>query len=412
MAIFYYRYIQPDGRRKTGVVQLPLIEVRDAQIFLEETGNTVILVRRLSRVMEKIVGTLLPLVQKPVKLDDLIMFLNNLSAMLKAGISLMDALRVGVDKKESPGMARTVEQLRLQLEAGTRFSDAVEKHRDVFPDSVCFLVRVGDETGTLERTLKDASKHLARVRNISANTQKVLIYPAMVFLSTLGAAGFWVYTVVPKMVGLFQQMDVDLPPITLFLLALSKFLEQYIVLVLVGIIVLFFVVKTLIKTNKNVRFRFHQLQLRLPVVRTLVQTSTLSFMSEYFNLLTSAGIDIIQCLKILSESLDNEVYARKINEVKEGILHGDSLGEGFARTGVFPSFVLEMIKVGEQSGTLPDQLEYIAEEYRERLQNLVDNLSEVIQPLAIFVVGGIFVFILAGLLLPIYTLISQVSTAV
>ncbi|MBF0371010.1 MAG: type II secretion system F family protein [Magnetococcales bacterium] len=412
MAIFYYRYVQPDGPRKSGFLQLPLTEVRDVQSYLEEPGNTVISVRRLSPWLEQLVGGLMPLFQSKVQRDDLIMFLNNMSAMLRAGISLMDALRVSVDREENPGMSRTVEQIRLELEAGTRFSDAIENHKDVFPQAVCFLVRVGDETGTLDRTLKDASAHLARVRAIAANTQKVLIYPALVFLSTLGTAGFWIYYVVPKLMGIFNQLQVELPPITLFLMAMSKFLENHGLMLILGVVLFFGSVITLIKKNKSVRFRYHQLQLRLPVVRTLVRTSSLSFMSEYFNLLISAGIDIVTCLKILSESLDNEVYARNIGTVREGILQGQSLTEGFLKAGVFPPFVLEMIKIGEQTGALPDQLQYISDEYRERLQNLVDNLSEVIQPLAIFIVGGIFVFLLAGLLLPIYSLITQVSMGV
>ncbi|MBF0186383.1 MAG: type II secretion system F family protein [Magnetococcales bacterium] len=412
MAIYYYRYVQPDGIRQSGFKDLPLREILDVQTYLEEAGNTVIALRRLSSYQELIVGWFMRLFQSPVKRDDMIMFLNNMSAMLRAGISLVDALRVSMDKMESPGMSRVVELLRLQLESGTRFSDAVESHPDVFPQEVCFLVRVGDETGTLDRTLKDASDHLARLRTISSNTKKVLIYPVMVLLSTIGTAGFWIYYVVPKMMGIFHQLDVEMPPITVFLLDLSKFMESYIIIILITLFLVVSGIIALIKSNKDVRYRYHQILMHLPVSRVLVRTSSLSFMSEYFNLLISAGIDMITCLKILSESLSNEVYARKIHEVRESVLQGESLTEGFQQAQVFPAFVLEMIKVGEQSGTLPDQLQYIADEYRERLQNLVDTLSEVIQPLAIFLVGGVFVFLLAGLLLPIYSLISQVSMGI
>jgi len=220
---------------------------------------------------------------------------------------------------------------------------------------------------------------------------------------------FWFYYVVPKILSLFTEMDVTLPSLTIFLLKISEFIQNHFLSMVLGLALAIFIVVTAYKENRKVKRTTDALLLKLPLSSTIISASTMAFITEYFSLLIKAGIDILQSMTILKESIKNEIYREKLGEVRESLARGEGIADSFRSVLIFPLFVIRMINVGELSGTLPEQLSYIAEDYRNKLTVLVATIGKMIEPIVLVVAGAMFAIIIAGLFLPIYDLVSRVS---
>ncbi len=220
---------------------------------------------------------------------------------------------------------------------------------------------------------------------------------------------FWLYYVVPKIVMLFKEMDVQLPGLTIFIIKTSEFVQNYIFQIFVVVILAVFILITLYKQNRSFKKSMDYVLLKLPVVGTLVNASNLAFITEYFALLINAGIDILQAIKIMQEAVDNAVYSDKLGEVRESLTRSETIAASFTAALIFPNFVCRMINIGEISGTMSDQLEYIAKDYSNKLAMLVSSLGKMIEPIVLIVAGTMFAIIIAGLFLPIYDLIGNLG---
>jgi general secretion pathway protein F/type IV pilus assembly protein PilC len=205
-------------------------------------------------------------------------------------------------------------------------------------------------------------------------------------------------------------MDVTLPWITRLLITMSHYFQKYGAACLVGVILLVLLTYSGRRGNKQLRYIIDRLLLKLPVLSTIINASALAFITEYFSLLLNAGIDILQTMRILSDSVGNSVYSRKMVEIQERLATGEGISESFQNAKLFPRFVVRMLTVGEMSGNLTGQLDYIAGEYRRRLGNLVTLIGKMIEPAVLLFAGTIFAIILGALLLPIYDLLSRITS--
>jgi len=410
MSFFRYKMIRTDGQVLSGIMELPFNAVAAAHEYLEQRGLTVITIDRISEFVGRIHHLIDVYLRRRVRREELVEFLRNMGIMLRSGVPIQTTLEDATAHSENRFLIRVAEDVRLGIEAGLHFADAADQHRDIFPDTVRHLIRIGEETGNLDRTLMDAADHLDRMHQINTDTKKSLIYPGFVFAGLLGTTVFWVYYVIPSVADLFRNMNVKLPEITLFVLSAVQYLEQnllFIVTLLGAIILIIFLCVNFVPW---VRLRFHRLLMVMPITGKIVRASNLAFIAEYFSLFTSSGVDILRSLEILQQSITNEVYRQKITSIREGLIRGNTLTEEFGRSNVFPSFVVRMINVGELSGNLAEQLQYVATDYRRRLNDIVERIAEIMKPVAILIVGAFFVFIVIALFLPIYYLVGQIST--
>lgn len=406
---FRYKVMRADGRVTGGVLQLPLFTEPDAREYFERRGGTVVAVKQVGALAGWLLARTESRIGRNIKRDDLVEFLNNLSIMLRSGIPILTALSESITVAENRALIRTVEHIQLSIEAGLNFSTAVDQHKQVFPETVRYLIRIGEETGNLDRTLKDAAGHLERLRQIKSDASRSMIYPLFVFAATIGAALFWIFYVVPGMEELFIQMQLPLPAITIWMLEATGFLQRYALAIGAGLVAVVAACVLAVGNSRRARWTYHKIMLHLPIAGRITQASGLAFIAEYFSLFAASGIDILRSLKTLEGTVQNEVYREKIIAIREGLERGNSLSAEFKHARVFPSFVVRMINIGEQTGTLSQQLQYIAEEYRRRLRNIVENISEIIKPVAMLMVGGFFILIVVGLFLPVYQLIRQVG---
>lgn len=406
---FSYHVIDHEGGSSRGIAQLPYADSVEVITFLEQKGYTVLEVKQVGPVISGALRLLSGARKKKVERKEVSEFLSNLSVILKSGLPLMTGLQESVTESENPTLVETIEGVIQRVEGGIGFAEAASAYPEVFSNTVVYLIRLGEETGQLDRTIKDAALHLKKIDRIITETKQALIYPGFVFLTLTLATIFWFYSVVPKIVMLFKGMNVELPPITLALMSISEFIQAHLLDMAFGVFITVMALKELIRKNRRVRRAFHALLLKLPVVGVIVNASTLAFISEYFSLLLNSGIDLLKALEILSNSVGNEVFREKIDIVREELKAGAGVAAGFRRANVFSSFLIRMLSVGEQSGTLPEQLRFVAEEYSTRLSDIVTNIGKMIEPLVLMLAGAIFAVIGGGLFLPIYDLIGKVQ---
>ena len=409
MSYFRYKMIRRDGQVLSGVAEFPFNAAAGVHEYLEQRGLTVIAIERINEILGRSYQLFDSFLRRRVKREDLIEFLRNTGVMLRSGVPILTTLEDATAHSENSTLVKVAEDLRVGIESGLSFADAADLHRDIFPGTVRHLIRIGEESGNLDRTLMDAASHLDRLNQINTDTKKSLIYPGFTLAGIFGATLFWVYYVIPGIADLFRNMNVELPKITLFVLSSVEYLEQNLFFMLTMVAITVLVIYLCIKLIPWVRIRFHRLLTVLPITGKIVQASNLAFIAEYFSLFTASGIDILKSLHTLQDAVYNEFYKQKIVAIREGLIRGNSLTEEFGRSKVFPSFVVRMINVGEQSGNLEEQLQYVAADYRRRLNDIVERISEIMKPLVILIVGAFFVFIIIALFLPIYDLIGQIS---
>jgi general secretion pathway protein F/type IV pilus assembly protein PilC len=329
--------------------------------------------------------------------------------MLRSGITLTKALTEAADSTGRPRFEKDIKNIVFDIENGAKFSEAAEKHPHIFPHTVIRLIGIGEETGQLDKMFLDASEHIKRIHKIITDTRQALLYPAFVIFSITACFLFWFYYVVPKIVGLFKEMDVTLPALTIFVLQVSNLVKTHLLSILIAIAAVVLVFVMVCRAYRKVRKGRDILLLHLPISRTIVSSSALAFVSEYLSLLLNAGVDILQSVTIIKDSIKNELYRDKLTLVHKDLAEGEGIADSFQRATVFPSFVVRMVKVGEESGTLPEQLTHIADNYRNKLSIVVATLGKIIEPAVLIVAGTMFAIIIGGLFLPVYDLVSQLS---
>jgi len=406
---FRYKVMEPTGQIASGVIRLPYQDVISAMSYLERSDNTTLYVRKLGpffSLLFQLAGLRLKKkITRPFQAE----FFSNVSLMLRSGVTLTTALEEAATSSGRPDFESDIRDMISNIEGGASFSQAAEKYPYIFPGTAVHLIRIGEETGKLDRMLTDAAEHLKRMQTILSDTKQALLYPSFVFIALGAGLVFWFYYVVPKIVGLFKEMDVSLPPLTVFLIRLSDFVQDHFLSMIFGIAVVVLITMLGYKGNRRIRKLCDAILLKLPVSGTIISASAMAFITEYFSLLLSVGIDILQSMNILQDSIKNEVYREKLAEVREELATGKGISESFEHTPLFPSFVVRMLNVGEQSGTLPEQLSHIAEDYRNKLSIIVATIGKIIEPVVLVIAGAMFAVIIGGLFLPIYDLVSKVS---
>lgn len=409
MNFFRYKLIEDDGSVGKGILKLPYDNEPSVVTYLERHGNTVIFVKRISGAFFFLLNLFNFTARSKVKRTEVAEVLASISVMLKSGIPVLDALEEIVLENNNKALVETLDSMIFHLESGSNVTETVKHFPTIFPTMVVQLIRIGEETGTLERTMSDAANHLYRLQEIISDTKQALMYPAFVIGSMSLAMLFWFYAVVPTVIGLFSEMGVELPDITVAILHISEFIQSYIVFIVVGILAGLFCIHSLAKNNLFVRRSLHRFLHVLPVIGPVRHASILAFITEYFNLLLATGIDIFRSLEIITDAVSDEIYKEKLLKLSESIRNGVSVTDSFKAAKIFPNFIIRMISVGEQTGTLSDQLHAVSVEYRKRLTKTVETIGKMLEPIVLIFAGVMFAVIVAGLFLPIYDLIDAVS---
>ncbi|MBB1598678.1 type II secretion system F family protein [Variovorax sp. UMC13] len=408
---FYYSILLPHGRTQSGVAAISAELTVSAVAWLEKRHDGIVLkIYRLPPWAARIALVLSRLFRSALKPVELASLLRDLAVMNGSGIPIIEAVRaIAEDEAGGPGkrIAHVCLQLQEDLNAGASLGTAFGRQPEVFPETVRSLARIGDETGKMDDMLMESARHIDRVISLKADAKQAMVYPIVSFLSIFGAGGFWVVYVLPKLVGLFKQMNAKLPPITVAVIQMSDWLNENWMLLLFGIFAAVASLVAIWKYSPAVRRRVFELLHRTPVVKVILSSSGLAFFSEYLSLLIRSGLDVVNSLTILQGALKSVYYRERVLAIQAFVERGDRISQAMRQVGGFPSMMVRMVAVGEDSGTLDRQLSYLADEYSNRLKRAVGMLAELIKPLIVILAGGVFLFLIIALLLPVYDLVKQ-----
>jgi general secretion pathway protein F/type IV pilus assembly protein PilC len=412
---FYcYRLLLEDGRKKYGFSWFAVERDFSVLLWLERHYRAVVLgMYRCPDGINGVLRVLERLYVSPVGKEDLSGMLRDLSLMLQSGVPIIDGLRMIVEDASYGIPGATVRAARLllgELEGGASVSQAFSRHPDLFPEIVRHLVDIGNESGTLDRMFLEASMHLERIVTMGRDARRALIYPAFVFASILAAAVFWLYYVIPGLSDMFRQFHARMPPLTVAVMEFSEWMHAHIALSASLLLLLILIPWIAFRHNEKVRNQAFALGHKLPISGLLLRTSGMAFFTEHLALLIRAGLNMLQSLDILERATTDEYYREAIGKIRRVVERGEHLSAAMRATNRFPPLALRMISVGEETGTLDEQLGHLAQEYRRRLTHVIASLSEIIKPVIILAAGAFFIFVIVALLLPVYDLIGQVMS--
>jgi general secretion pathway protein F/type IV pilus assembly protein PilC len=402
MNIYKYKAVDFNGKVLKG-----FIKAQD-----ESNATSALTIKNLYIVsiskMPNIFAPFLSLFSFKIKNAELIEFAKNLSIMLKAGIPLTTALSDIAENITKEKFKRIIADLRDLVEKGIFFSEAIAYHREVFPQIFHYLIKIGEETGRLDASLDDLVEHFQKIEDLKTAIKRALIYPIFATVASFGAMGFWIVYVLPKIVSAMKSMDVKIPFITNLLVELGLFIQKFFYLIPVFFIVLFLAFQ-FFKKNSKFRWMRSYLSFKLPIFKQIFYTRAVALFCEQMRILIGAGIPIDNALDMTADVVNNELMKIAIKNAKEKILTGNSISDSLKEEKIFPSLLIRLVNVGETSGKLEEQLNFLNNHYTAYLREYSARLGKVIEPVMIGVIGLFFAIVLVSLLSPLYDLISKLG---
>jgi general secretion pathway protein F len=344
---------------------------------------------------------------KRVRIQDVAVMTRQLATLIEAGLPMVPALNSLSHQIENPNLQKVVSQIRERVKEGTSLSDALREFPRVFSNLYVNMVAAGESSGALDIVLvrlADFTENQVKLRN---RVMAALIYPiVMVFLAS-GAVVFLMVRVVPKILELFEDWGQALPLPTVILLQITNFLTSYGWVLLAGLVVLLLGMIFYFKSERG-GFVYDRLVLRAPIFGHLARIIATTRFSRTLGTLLASGIPLIKAMNIVKNIVNNRVIAKAIENSQEGIVEGESIAAPLARSGVFPAMVIDMIAVGENSGQLEHMLIKVSDAYDNQIETTVSGLTSILEPFLIVIMGGIVLFIVLAVLLPVFEMNQMV----
>ena len=344
-----------------------------------------------------------------IKLIDKITFIKNLSVMMKAGLPVSRSLRILSTQTTNPRLNKIITQIGNQVESGTTLADAIGHFPKVFSEIFISMVRVGEASGTLEASLDYLADQTQRDYDLISKARGALTYPIVVLLA-LGLVGFLMFTfVLPKLTATFIEFDVKLPLMTRMVISLVDIFAKYGIFIFVGWVGLIagFVYWRRTASGKTV---IHKLIFYLPLISGIVIKINLARFVRVFASLIKSGMPIVDALDVSSHVVGNIYYQRTISDAASKVKIGSPLTTAFRKEPkLFPTLVIEMMEVGEESGTIETVLMEVANFYESDVEQTMKNLSSILEPILMMVIGAVVGFLAVALITPIYSITQSIS---
>ncbi len=343
-----------------------------------------------------------------VKQDELVMLTRNLGSMLTAGLSLVRALSVIERQSKNPRLKGTITQIQERINKGDPFFEALGGFPKIFDDLYVAMVRAGEESGGLAETLQTLSLQMERSSSLKKKIKGAMIYPAIVMTIMVGIGVLMMIYVMPSITDTFKSLEVDLPGTTQVLIGMSDFMVAHTLLVLAGMVGMVLGFMYMLKTSWGSR-GFAWLVVRLPIVGKIAKEANAARTARTLSSLLKAGVDVLRSLSITEDVVQNYYYKQIIKEANAKVEKGNPLSEVFiAHDKLYPILVGEMIAVGEETGQISEMLEQLAIFYENEVEHKTKDLSTIIEPLMMVVIGGSVGFFALAMIAPIYSISDSI----
>lgn len=343
--------------------------------------------------------------KKKVPLEEMILFCRQMQTLAGAGIPLIRALRGLAETSRSPELKQALGRVVEDLEGGRDLSRAFANQGSVFPELLASMVQVGENTGKLDEVFAELHKYLTVEKETIDRVKQALRYPAFVVIAIVVAIAVITIFVIPAFERVFSSSKMELPLATQVLLAVSRGAVAYWPHLLGLAVLAGMGVRRLLRTEKG-RFSWDRWKLRLPVAGSLVLRATMTRFSRAFAMSYSAGVPLVQALRITAQAIGNQYVGSKIDQMRNSLERGTTLTQGAATTELFPPLVLQMLAVGEETGQVDHMLREVADFYEREVDYDLKNLTAAIEPILVAFMGIIVLILALGVFLPMWNLTS------
>jgi type IV pilus assembly protein PilC len=342
------------------------------------------------------------------KKEEVVIFTRQLSTMIGAGIPLLECLEILREQAESPQFDLLLGSVIEEVRSGQDLSTALERFPRTFSNVYVSMIRAGEASGQIDDILVRLADYLEAAQRLKRDIKSAMTYPVVSLVMIFGITAFLMLGIVPKFKEVFSSLDVDLPGLTKGILAFSDFCQEEWGMMLVGIILFFVLLHVWKRTDRGSR-QWDALMLKVPVFGPLFRKVGLSRFAKTFSTMLKSGVPILGALEIVSDTAGNRVIAEAIDASRENVRQGETLAEPLAQSGIFPPMVTRMIAIGEKSGSLETLLEKISEFYDEQVRATVKQLTSLIEPIMIAIMGSLVGTICLAVFLPIFELQKQLG---
>ena len=397
--IFVWTGTDRNGRKSKGEVLATTAAIARAQ--LRKQGIA-------AKSVKKKPKPLITFGAKKIQPADIAIFTRQLATMMKAGVPLVQAFDIVAEGTDHEKMRELILAVRTDVSSGTGFAGALEKHPRYFDELFCSLVASGENSGTLEVMLDRVATYKEKTEALKAKIKKAMTYPIATIVVAIVVTGILLVKVVPQFAETFQGFGSDLPGFTLFVLRLSDWVQDWWFVALMGFFAGGYVFSQAKRRSKRFADWLDSVALKLPILGSVVHDAVIARFSRTLSTTFAAGVPLVEALESTAGAAGNAIYAGAIRRIRDDVTAGTSLALSIRTAGLFPTMLLQMTAIGEESGSLDDMLGKVADHYEAAVDNAVDSLSSLIEPIIMSVLGVLIGGLMIAMYLPIFMLGSVI----
>ena len=333
---------------------------------------------------------------------EIAMFTRQMATMMKAGVPLVQSFDIVTDGLENQGLRELVSAVRNDIASGTSFANALRRHPKHFDDLYCNLVDSGEKAGALETMLARIATYLEKTEILKKKVKKAMTYPAAIVVVAIIVTAILLVKVVPQFESLFQGFGAELPAFTQFIVAISDWMQKWWFIVLLGIIGFIYLFKEAIRRSQRFSDIIDKYVLKLPVVGEILDKSAVAKFGRVLSTTFAAGVPLVDALESVAGATGNAIYRDAVMKIRDDVSSGTQLQASMKETGVFPVMAVQLTSIGEESGSLDEMLEKVADHYESVVDDMVDNLTALMEPMIMVVLGVLVGGLIIGMYLPIF----------
>ena len=403
MAQYAYRVMTPAGKEKKGHIEA---KSRDAAMsVLKADKNVIISCQEASGLKKQLGGG----GAKKIKPRDLSVFCHQFESINGAGVSVVDSFMMLGDQTENPSLAAAIKATHHDISKGDPLAVAMRRRSGVFPEMLCNMVEAGEASGSLDKSFSRMAVQFEKDAALQSAVKKAITYPIILIIVLVAVIFILMTFVIPQFMGMFADLGTEMPAITMNLIHVSNFFVNWWWLLLIIIISLVVGIKMFSKTDYG-REVTSAMALKIPVLGGVKTKSACARLGRTLCTLLAAGVPMVDAIEITGKSMENLYYKRAMREAKEQVMRGVPLSKPLKSCGLFPSMVIHMVSIGEETGNIETMLENVATYYEEDVQLATEQMMTILEPLIIVVMAVVVGYIVIAILSPMFTLYDSLSS--
>jgi type IV pilus assembly protein PilC len=346
--------------------------------------------------------------RRKVSAKQFVVFNQELAALIHSGLPLLRSLELLMERIENPEFGTILEDVYRQVKSGTSLSEAFSTYPDIFPRVYTASILAGEKSGTLEQVIRRFLSYMKISIAIRTKVVSSMIYPSLLLLLSFAVVGVLIGYVIPKFTEFYTGFSGQLPLVTQILIAVAAFFRKNFILIAIAIFFLIIIFKLYVKTSDKARVTVDRLKLKVPYIGNLWTKFSVSQLMRTLHTLLAGGIPLVNAIDVAASAVGNRLVSNRLSNVSQRVKEGDPLWSSLKQTGLMTHMSIEMVKVGEETGSLEEMLKNISDFYDEEIETNLNNVLAIIEPVMLIVMGLVIAVILLAMYYPLFTAITTI----